>query len=110
MNCPICQLEFANKTNCNAHLKKHHGLSSSQLKNSEFVALSEDGLNGITILENGKAICTVCSVAQSNKGNGKAHFIKKHVNYEYQQEVDNNNNETIESQLETMFKEEEDEA
>ena len=41
--------------------------------------MSVDELHGIYILENGKSLCTQCSVAFSNIGNGKRHFNQVHL-------------------------------
>ena len=78
MNCPICHHEFPSRPKCDQHVIKDHKITLAELKKSTFFALTEDGLSGLTLLENGKVICTVCSVAFSKKGNGKSHFLKKH--------------------------------
>ena len=41
--------------------------------------MSPDGQMGLYILENGKSLCTSCSVAFSNIGNGKRHFNQVHL-------------------------------
>ena len=78
MNCPICQKEFPNKPKCDQHVSRDHKITLSELKTSKFMELSEDGLSGLTILENGKAICSVCAIAFTAISSGKRHFMKKH--------------------------------
>ena len=109
INCPLCQQEFATKSKCEEHLQKDHKISSSELKNSTFIPLTEDGLSGLTLLENKKVICTVRTEAFSRKDNGRRHFLKKHAEFQYQQEVDNNDF-MNESQFPSMVKDEDVEA
>ena len=78
MNCPICQQEFPSKNTCDQHVIKDHKITLAEVKASKFFAITEDGQSGLTILENGKVICSVCSKAFSRKDVGKNHFKKQH--------------------------------
>ena len=88
MNCPICQQEYPSKPTLDQHVTKGHKITLAELKTSKFIGLTEDGQSGLTVLENGKVICSVCSVAFSRRDNGTVHFKKKHfiseqsINYE----------------------------
>ena len=57
---------------------KDHKISLSELKTSKFIPITNDGLYGLIVLQNGKVICSACSIAFSNAGNGKRHFMSKH--------------------------------
>ena len=110
MTCPLCYQEFATKPKCEEHLNKDHKIASlDELKNSTFIPLTEDGLSGLTLLENKKVICTVCTESFATRSSGKRHFLKKHAEFQYQQEV-NNNDFKNESQFPSMFNDEDIEA
>ena len=63
---------------CDQHVLKDHKISLSELKTSKFIPITNDGLYGLIVLQNGKVICSACSIAFSNAGNGKRHFMSKH--------------------------------
>jgi len=78
-SCKVCHIELRNQAACDQHMKQTHNVTNKEIKMARFIPMSADDQMGLYILENGKSLCTSCSVAFSNIGNGKRHFNQVHL-------------------------------